>query len=65
MIGQGTFRTRHEAWSGKNLYLEHKLQPELNQAWVAVRIRGRHLSKAVCASGNKIRAGEAELRVVE
>src|SRR5580692_7044218 len=45
--------------------LEHKLQRKLNQTRVAVRIRGRHLSKAVGVSGNKIGAGEAPLRVIE
>lgn len=44
---------------------EHKLQRELNQTRVAVRIGRRHLSKAVGVSRHKIGAGEAPLRVIE
>jgi len=44
---------------------EQKLQRELNQARVAVRIRGRHLSKTIGVSRNKICARETPLRVIE
>jgi hypothetical protein len=56
--------------------LENKFQRKLNQTWIAVRIRGRHLPKAVCGeigyfpsdrikSRIKTRAGEAEVRVIK